>query len=84
MASIDEIVDQLQRATDQVNEAVQSLNAAESDAGEMQSQMAAMGVQDKVEVFASVRDAVEKARNHLSGSVDLIDEATSAAKSAGG
>jgi 2-methylisocitrate lyase-like PEP mutase family enzyme len=84
MASIDEIVDKLQSAIDKVNEAVQSVNAAESDAGDMQSQMAAMGIQDKVEVLGSVKDAIERARNHLSGGTDLTEEAMSQAKSVSG
>jgi hypothetical protein len=84
MASIDEIVSQLQSAIDQVNETVGALNSAESDAGEMQSQMASMGVEDKAAAFGGVRDAIEKARDHLSGSTDLIEEAINQAKAAGG
>jgi hypothetical protein len=84
MASIDEIVSQLQSATDQVNEAVQRLNGAESDVEEMQGQMAGMGIGDKAAVLGGVRDAIEKARNHLAGGVDLIEEAMNQAKAAGG
>ena len=84
MASIDEIANQLQSATDKVNEAVQSLYGAESDAGDLQSRMAAMGVQDKAEVFGAVKESIERARNHLAGAVDLIEEALNQAKAAGG
>lgn len=84
MASIDEIVNQLQSAIDQVNEAVQSLNGAESDTAQLQSQMAAVGMQDKMEILGGVKDAVENARNHLVGGVDLIEEAMNQTKSAGG
>ena len=35
MASIDEIVNQLQTAVDQVNEAIQSLSGSESDTDEL-------------------------------------------------
>lgn len=84
MASIDEIVTQLQTATDQVNESIQSLRGAESDTGELQSQMAAVGMQDKVEILSAVKDAIENARNHMASGVDLIEEAMNQAKSAGG
>jgi vacuolar-type H+-ATPase subunit E/Vma4 len=84
VASIDEIVSQLQSATDQVNESIQSLSGAESDTGELQSQMSAAGMQDKVEILGAVKDAIENVRNHLATGVDLIEESMNQAKSAGG
>jgi hypothetical protein len=84
MASIDEIVSRLQSATDQVNESIQALSGAESDAGEMQSHMASMGIEDKAAVLGGVREAIGKARDHLAGGAGLIEEAMSQAKAASG
>jgi hypothetical protein len=84
VASIEEIVNQIQSATDKIDEAVSSLSAAESDAEELQGQMAAFGVQDKAQELLAVKDAIEKAKTHLLGGADLTNEASDLAKSAGG
>lgn len=55
MASIEEIIAQLQGAGLKAAESVQLLNAAENTAGQIQAQMAAAGVRDKVAKFAAVR-----------------------------
>lgn len=84
MASIEEIVNQLSGSADQLGQTMTRLGAAENTAGQLQQQMAAMGVQDKAAQFAHVREAIDRARQHLAGGNKLIDEAINAAKAAGG
>lgn len=84
MASIDEVMSELQGAADEVDGTIQTLTRAESDTGETQGQMAALGFDDKVEHLAAVKDAIEKARDHLAGGKDLIEEALNQARAAKG
>lgn len=84
MASIEEIINRLQSAGQKINESVQMLNAAENAAGQLQSQMAAAGVQDKVAKFAQVKESIAKARQHLQGSTEMVNQSGNVAKSAGG
>jgi hypothetical protein len=84
MASVDEIVTALQSASERISDAVGSLNAAEQDAGEMEGQFAAMGVQDKAAEFAAVRETIERARVQLRGGADVVSEAANQAKTAAG
>ena len=84
MASVDEIVTALQTAIDELNESISATSNAESETGEMASQMAALGVQDKATEFSAAKDAIEKARVHLAGGSDLLDEAINLIRAAGG
>lgn len=84
MTSIDEVIRELQGAADQVDGTVRTLNGAESHSAETQSQMSALGFDDKVEHLGAVRDAIGKARDHLSGGKDLIEEALNQARAAKG
>jgi hypothetical protein len=68
----------------QIDAAITSINAAESAADELQGQMAAAGVQDKVAELAAVKDAIESTRTHLLGGADLAHQAVDLTKAAGG
>lgn len=84
MASVDEIVSGLQVAIDKLNESIGATSGAESECGEMANQMAALGVQDKAAEFANAKELIEKARVHLEGGSDLLDQAITAVRAAGG
>jgi hypothetical protein len=84
VASIEEIIGRLQSANAKIGESVQMLSAAENAAGQLQSQMAAAGVQDKVAKFAQVKESIARARQHLQGGTQMVDQSANAAKSAGG
>jgi hypothetical protein len=84
MASVDEIVTALQAAIDELNESISAISNAESGTGDMVSQMSAFGVQDKAQEFSVAKDTIEKARTHLLGGTDLLDEAINQVRAAGG
>lgn len=84
MASVDEIVTALRTAIDELNESIGATSTAESETGDLASQMAAAGVQDKAAEFAAAKDAIEKARIHLAGGSDLLNQAIDLVRSAGG
>jgi exonuclease VII small subunit len=84
VASVDEIVTALQSAIDELNDSISATSTAESGTEDMISLQSAAGVQDKVQAFSVAKDAIEKARQHLSGGSDLLDEAINAVKAAGG
>ncbi|GAA5198434.1 hypothetical protein GCM10023322_71860 [Rugosimonospora acidiphila] len=84
VASIDQIISQLQSADQKVNEGMQLLSAAENAAGQLQSQMASVGVQDKAAQFAQVRESIQRIQQHLQGSGELTNQSINMAKSAGG
>lgn len=84
MASIEEIIARLQGAGQKVAESVQLLNAAETTASQLQAQMAAAGVMDKVAKFAAVKDSIARTRQHLLGGSELINQSMNHAKAAGG
>jgi hypothetical protein len=84
MASVDEIVTALQTAIDELNDSISATSDAESGTDAMVSLQSAAGVQDKVQAFSAAKDAIEKARVHLAGGSDLLDEAINLVLSAGG
>jgi hypothetical protein len=84
MPSLGEVAGQLQAAAGKVNESIQSLMGAESDAGELQSQMAGLGFEDKAALLAAVKETIERARTQLAGAADLIEQATNQTQIAGG
>ncbi|GAA5198420.1 hypothetical protein GCM10023322_71790 [Rugosimonospora acidiphila] len=84
MASIDEIIGRIQAASQKVNEAAQSLDAAENTARQLQAAMAAVGVQDKAAQFAQVENVIQGARQHLLGNQEMTNQAINLAKQAGG
>jgi len=84
VASIEEIIAQLQGAGLKAAESVQLLNAAENTAGQIQAQMAAAGVRDKVAKFAAVKDSIARTRQHLLGGDELINQSMNHARAAGG
>lgn len=84
MPSLGEVASQLQAAAGKANESIQSLMSAESDASELQSQMAGIGFEDKAALLAAVKDTIERARTQLEGGADLIEQATNQTQAAGG
>lgn len=84
MATVDEIVTALQTAIDELNNSISAASNAESKTGDLEAQMSAAGIQDKAAELANVKSLIEKARTHLMGGSDLLDEAINSARAAGG
>jgi hypothetical protein len=70
MASLDELISQLQQVNDKIDEAVSQAGSAEDEAGELQSQFAGMGAEAQASVVASIKDGIESWRNQLHGAKD--------------
>lgn len=84
MGAVDDALTALQRALDQTNEAIGAAGEAESEAEDAVGQMVAAGVDDKAQEVQAFQDAIEKARVHLSGGVDLVEEAIGLGQAAKG
>lgn len=84
VASIEEIIATLQQAMNAANQAVAVCNAAEQKTGQLQGQLAAAGVRDKVGQLAAAKNEIEKYRAYLSGSNELANRAIGLVKAAGG
>lgn len=84
VASIEEIITTLQQAGNAVNAALTACGAAIQKTGELQSQMAAAGVRDKVQQLALAKNEIEKYRAYLGGSNQPATQAINAVKAAGG
>jgi hypothetical protein len=84
MASVDGIVTALQTAIDELNNSISVTAGAESQTEDLGAQMSAAGIQDKAAELANVKSAVERARTHLMGGSDLLDEAINLARASGG
>jgi exonuclease VII small subunit len=84
MASVDEIVNSLQSASDDLNSSITAAGNAESGTEDLINLQSAAGVHDKAQEFATAKDAIEKARVHLASGVDLLDEAMNLVKAAAG
>ncbi len=84
MASVDQIVTILQTAIDELSDSIRAASSAESETDDLMGQMSAAGVQDKAQEFSLAKDAIEKARVHLAGGSDLLDEAINLVKAAAG
>lgn len=84
MASVDDILGQLQAAGQKLAEGVHTLSVADQIAATLPTQMAVAGVQDKVAAFARTRESIQRTRQHLVVGQDLISQSISQAKAAGG
>lgn len=84
MASLDELIDQLQQVNDKIDEAISSASAAEDDAGEIQNQFAGLGAEAQASIVASIKDGIESWRNQLQGTKDSGDHLIEQVKAAKG
>lgn len=84
MSSIEEIISTVQQAQNMVNQATEATGAAIERTGQMQGQMAAAGVRDKVQQLAVAKDAIEKYRAYLGGSNEPANQAINLVKAVGG
>jgi hypothetical protein len=83
MASIGEIVGQLQTVIDEINDTVTAAAAAASTTDELQGQMAAADMQDKVAALGALKDTIEKLSGHVAGGLDIANEAITQARAIG-
>jgi hypothetical protein len=84
VASLDELIDQFQQAIDQIDQAISSVNAGENDAGEMQSQFAALGAEDKASQLAGIKDGADSWRSQLQGTIETGNQLIEQVKAAKG
>ena len=84
VSSIEEIISTVQQAQNMVNQAIAATGAAIERTGQMQGQMAAAGVRDKVQQLAVAKDAIEKYRAYLGGSNEPANQAINLVKAVDG
>jgi hypothetical protein len=84
VASIEEIISTLQQAMSAVNNAIAATGAAMQRTSDLQGQLAAAGVRDKVQQLAAAKTEIEKYRAHLGGSNELANRAINMVKAVGG
>jgi uncharacterized protein YoxC len=70
MASLDELIQEIQGLVDRIDEAVASVGGVENTAEELQSQFNALGVEDKAAHMAQVKDGADQVRSQLQGAAD--------------
>jgi conjugal transfer/entry exclusion protein len=69
VASLNELIGQVQQAIDQIEQAIGTAQAAEDSAGQLQSMYAGMDDEHKAGMMAGVKDAVEAWRGSLQGAI---------------
>lgn len=84
MASIGEIVGHLQATLDRINDAVTSIDAADSGAGQLQDVFTHAGVEDKATQLSLVHEAVNQLRQGLQGCIGQANKCISLTRGVGG
>lgn len=70
MASLDELMSEIQGVVDKIEEAVSSLGGVEHSADELHGQFSAIGVEDKAQAMSQVKDSADQIRSQLQGAAD--------------
>jgi hypothetical protein len=84
MASLDELMAQLQQVNERVAEAVNAANAAGQGAERIQGQFMALGAQAQVAAVAQIRQGIEQIQKQLHGNIDLGSQLITLTKAAKG
>jgi ElaB/YqjD/DUF883 family membrane-anchored ribosome-binding protein len=84
MASLDELIQEIQRLVDQIEQTINSVGGVENTAEELQSQFSALGVEDKAQHMSQVKDGADQVRNQLQGAADSAKELISQVEAAKG
>lgn len=84
MASLDELIQEIQGVVDQIEQSVNSVAGVENSAEELQSQFNALGVEDKAQHMSQVKDGADQVRNQLQGAADSAKELISQVEAAKG
>ncbi len=70
MASLDELIHEIQHLVDQIEQSVNSVGGVENTADELHGQFAAIGVEDKAQAMSQAKDAADQIRSQLQGAAD--------------
>ena len=84
MASLDELIQEIQGVVDQIEQTVNSVGGVENSAEELQSQFSALGVEDKAQHMSQVKDGADQVRSQLQGAADSAKELISQVEAAKG
>ncbi|GIJ45814.1 hypothetical protein Val02_27000 [Virgisporangium aliadipatigenens] len=84
MASIEEILGTLAQAQTAMTNAVAAAAGANQKAGQLQAQLAALGVRDKAAALNVAKGEIDKYRAYLAGGTELANAAVNAVKAVGG
>lgn len=84
MASVSDIISELQGVLDELDDAVRAASSAASTTDEVRNQMAAADMHDKVAVLGSLKEAIDKLSAHISGGVDLANDTIAQARAISG
>lgn len=84
MASLDELIEHFQAAVDEINDAINAVNAGEDGAGELENLYAGTGAEDKAGQLSQIKDAADSLRSYLQGAVDQASELIEQTKAAKG
>lgn len=82
MASLDELIHEIQGVVDEIDSTMTSVGAVENNAEELQSQMIGIGLEDKAQHMGAVRDGADQLRNQLQGCSDSAKELISLVEAA--
>jgi hypothetical protein len=83
VASISEIVSELQAVLDSIDSTATQVAGAGSTTEEIQGQMAAADMQDKVAALAALKDTIDELSTHIAAGKDLADNAITQAHAIG-
>jgi hypothetical protein len=84
MASVEEVVAIIQQAQQQVANGVSACSNALAKATQLQQQLAAAGVRDKVAQLNVAKAEIEKFRTHIASSNELSNNSINATKAVSG
>lgn len=84
MASLDELIQEIQGVVDQIDQTVNSVGGVENSAEELQSQFNGLGVEDKAQHMSAVKDGADQWRTQLLGAADTGKELISQVQAAKG
>jgi hypothetical protein len=84
LSTSEEIAQALQQTEDGVGQCIAAANVAKDKTEEVITQLAALGVQDKIEEFSALKDAIEGLITSLDGSRDKAEQVLAQARAAAG
>jgi ATP-dependent RNA circularization protein (DNA/RNA ligase family) len=84
VASLDELIDEIQQVNDKLDEAVSAASSAENSVEEVQSLFAALGAEGQVAYLAEIKDGIESWRAQIQSTVETGHELIERAKAAKG
>jgi hypothetical protein len=84
MASLDELMAQLQQLNQRIAEAINAAKAAGQGAEQIQGQFLALGAQAHVAALAQIRQGIEQVQKQLHGNIDLGNQLITMTKAAKG